>query len=93
MSALRDIRFLVARRLDEPPTVKAAVLNLLNVLDVQLDAEGWQETDVVTHALRGLELAIIDATVDGGFEVPEDAELTDLDELRELEDSEEEIDE
>lgn len=64
MSALRDIRLLVARRLDEPPSIKAAVLNVLNVLDVTLDSEGFQNTPAITHALAALDHAILSVDLD-----------------------------
>lgn len=78
MSALRDIRLLVARRLDEPPSIKAAVLNVLNVLDVTLDSEGFQDTPAIKNALDQLQHAILDVDLDDYVEkreldVPEDA--------------------
>lgn len=83
MSALRDIRLLVARRLDEPPSIKSAVLNVLNILDVTLDAEGFQDPPALTNALRQLEHAILDIDLDDmeseALDVPDD--VTDIDEF------------
>lgn len=60
MSAIRDVRLLIARHLDLPTTLRAAVLNTLNVLDNALDAEGWQEGDDVKKALRQLDHAVLE---------------------------------
>jgi hypothetical protein len=59
MSALRDIRLLIARHLDLPTELRASILNVLNVLDNALDAEGWQEGDDVKAALRQLDASIV----------------------------------
>jgi hypothetical protein len=85
MSALRDIRLLIARHLDLPTELRASILNVLNVLDNALDAEGWQEGDDVKAALRQL-----DASIVGSSETDEhndeddpfnDEELIDIDDI------------
>lgn len=81
MSALRDIRLLVARRLDEPPSIKSAVLNVLNILDIVLDAEGFQNTPEIDNALRQLEFAILDMTMEALEEEATTEDVVDLEDL------------
>ena len=81
MSALRDIRLLVARRLDEPPSIKSAVLNVLNILDIVLDAEGFQNTPEIGNALRQLEFAILDMTMEALEEEATTEDVVDLEDL------------
>lgn len=80
MSSLRDIRLIVVRKLDEPPAIKAAVMDVLNVLDTCLDREGYQEPEEVTAALRVLEETIIQENMeDIPFSIPDDAiEIEDI---------------
>lgn len=93
MSALRDIRLLIARHLDLPTELRASVLNVLNVLDNALDTEGWQEGDDVKAALRQLDAAIV-----GVSETEEDADedefddegLIDIDDIDILDEDDEE---
>jgi hypothetical protein len=91
MSALRDVRLLIARHLDLPTEVRASILNVLNVLDNALDAEGWQEGPDVNNALRALDAAIL------GMEMTEEEddeeELIDIDDIEVLDESEDEDDE
>lgn len=97
MSAIRDVRLLIARHLDLPSTVRAAVLNTLNVLDNALDAEGWQEGDDVKKALRELDHAILE--MDDMEEDTEDFEteaasddLVDIDDIEIIDEDEDEED-
>ena len=64
MSALRDIRLLVARHLDQPSSVKQAVLRVLLSLDLSLDANGYENPPEVESSLEALERAVIGADVD-----------------------------
>lgn len=61
MSSLRELRLLVARHLDQPPNVKRAVLDFLNVFDLTLDSEGFEDGELILHALKRLENALIDS--------------------------------
>ena len=87
MSELRDIRLLVARQLDATRAVKAALIDVLNIFDAALDAEGWQAPDELISALRRLDRAVIDDDtesveesdwLDDGDE-PEFVDISDLD--------------
>lgn len=94
MSALRDVRLLIARHLDLPTNIRAAVLNVLNVTDAALDAEGWQEGDDIKAALRALDAAVLDtAEVDDEEEEnDDDDDLIDIDDIEILDDDEEDDD-
>jgi hypothetical protein len=59
MSDLRDLRLLIARQLDAPRPVKAAVIDFFNIFDAVLDAEGFQSPPEITEALKRLDNAII----------------------------------
>ena len=95
MSAIRDVRLLIARHLDLPTTVRAAVLNTLNVLDAALDAEGWQEGDDVKKALRELDHAVLEMddmaedTEDFESEVSSD-DLIDIDDIEIIDEDDDE---
>ena len=95
MSCIRDVRLLIARHLDLPTNIRAAVLNVLNVTDYALDAEGWQEGDDIKAALRSLDAAILDMSDDDEVEeteddTPDDDDLIDIDDIEILDDEEEE---
>lgn len=64
MSAIRDVRLLVARHLDQPASVKSAVLRVLMTLDLCLDANGFENPEEVEIALASLERAIISSDLD-----------------------------
>jgi hypothetical protein len=83
MSILRDIRLLVARRLDEPLPVRTAVLDVLNLLDIDLDANGYSPPVEMDSAIRRLEAAILNATDDP--EQDEEIDFLDLDDLEDWE--------
>lgn len=81
MSALRDIRLLVASHLDQPYEVRFAIMNLLNIMDIVLDSEGFQfvQPDEVTEALRQLDEAILGkSSVQSDFDDPELIPIEDL---------------
>jgi ABC-type Na+ efflux pump permease subunit len=59
MSALRDIRLLIARHLDLAPNIKAGILDVMNLIDTSLDAEGYEAPEEVVSALRRLDHLII----------------------------------
>lgn len=61
MSAIRDIRLLVARHLDQPPQVRSAILRVLLTLDLCLDSNGFENPPEVEAALAALERAILGA--------------------------------
>lgn len=90
MSSLRDVRLLVARSLDEPVIVKAAVLNLLNVIDTVLDANGFDDSGIpeIQNALKTLDSAILGVTLDDMEveRIEEDDDYTDLDDLEDDDD-------
>jgi hypothetical protein len=91
MSAIRDVRLLIARHLDLPSAIRSAVLNVLNVLDSALEVEGWEESDEVKSALRMLDHAVLD--MDDVDEMDEEG-LVDIDDINTLdEDDEDEDDE
>jgi hypothetical protein len=60
MSALRDVRLLIARHLDLPQNVRAGILDVLNLLDADLDVQGYQDsTGAVTEAIQRLDRIIL----------------------------------
>jgi len=91
MSCIRDVRLLIARHLDLPTDIRAAVLNVLNVTDAALDTEGWQEGDDVKAALRTLDSAILNMNEvieddDEGDDPLDDDDLIDIDDIDILDD-------
>ena len=96
MSCIRDVRLLIARHLDLPSNIRAAVLNVLNVTDSALDAEGWQEGEDIKAALRMLDAAILDIEVtddeDDGDDPLDDDDLVDIDDIEILDDEEDDED-
>lgn len=96
MSCIRDVRLLIARHLDLPSDIRAAVLNVLNVTDSALDAEGWQEGEDIKAALRMLDAAILDIEVtddeDDGDDPLDDDDLVDIDDIEILDDEEDDED-
>ena len=87
MSCIRDIRLLIARHLDLPTNIRTAVLNVLNVTDSALDAEGWQEGDDVKEALKLLDAAILGLEYSEaveGDEEEDDDDLIDIDDIEVL---------
>lgn len=95
MSVLRDIRLLIARHLDLPAPTRAAVTEILNLLDSSLDNEGYEPTPEIEAAIKKLERTILEET--GEADLPEeeeeidDEEYIDLDDI-EFEDEEEDED-
>lgn len=84
MSALRDIRILVARQLEAPQNVRARVMDILNLLDADLDAQGYAEPPEITEALRALDRAIIlddDASFDDDFSLDDEDDIDETDPL------------
>lgn len=85
MSCIRDVRLLIARHLDLPSDIRAAVLNVLNVTDAALDTEGWQEGDDVKAALRALDAAILNMNEviedDDDDDPLDDDDLIDIDDI------------
>ena len=73
MSALREVRLLIARHLELPVNTKASVLDVMNILDASLDAEGYEAPPEVFAALKRLEHAIIF----GDDDLPEEIALED----------------
>jgi len=85
MSALRDIRILVARQLEAPQNVRARVMDILNLLDADLDAQGYAEPSEITEALRALDRAIIldddDVLIDDDFSLDDEDDIDETDPL------------
>lgn len=59
MSDLRDIRLIIVRHLDLPQITRAAVMDVLNRLDAQLDSEGFESNDEVKASIAFLNRTII----------------------------------
>ena len=99
MSELRDVRLLIAQRLDATRDVKAAIIDVMNILDAELDINGFEAGDDLRAAMRRLERAIINddgAPVqdeDDDFIDEDDTELVDIDEIEVMAQDEEEDDE
>jgi len=98
MSELRDVRLLIAQRLDATRDVKAAIIDVMNILDAELDINGFEAGDDLRAAMRRLERAIINddgAPVqdeDDDFIDEDDTELVDIDEIEVMAQDEEEDD-
>lgn len=95
MSSLRDIRLLVARHLDQPPPVKAALLQFLLQFDLILDENGFDETPYpeLAATMRRLEASLIDSDIDVLEDIaPSDALAQELVDIREIIDEEDEDD-
>ena len=99
MSAIRDVRLLIARHLDLPSPVKSCILDVMNILDASLDAEGYEAPPELHAALRRLDRAIIegdDPDADLPFEVDDDDDddddFVDLDDIASLEDEDDDED-
>ena len=99
MSELRDVRLLIAQRLDATRDVKAAIIDVMNILDAELDINGFEAGDDLRAAMRRLERAIINddgAPVqdeDDDFIDEDNTELVDIDEIEVMAQDEEEDDE
>ena len=99
MSELRDVRLLIVQRLDATRDVKAAIIDVMNILDAELDINGFEAGDDLRAAMRRLERAIINddgAPVqdeDDDFIDEDDTELVDIDEIEVMAQDEEEDDE
>jgi hypothetical protein len=97
MSELSTIRLLVASNLDAPNTVRAALVEFLNLFDEQLDYEGFGESAEVLAAMRRLEKAIVwDSDVPDDDEMlEEDIEVVEMDDIETftIQDEEDEEDE
>lgn len=78
MSELRDVRLLIAQRLDATRDVKAAIIDVMNILDAELDINGFEAGDDLRNAMRRLERAIIND--DGNPVQDEDDDFIDEDE-------------
>lgn len=89
MSELRDVRLLIAQRLDATRDVKAAIIDVMNILDAELDINGFEAGDDLRNAMRRLERAIIN---DDGAPVQDEDDDFINDEEEEDEDDEEFID-
>jgi len=100
MSELRDVRLLIAQRLDATRDVKAAIIDVMNILDAELDINGFEAGDDLRAAMRRLERAIIN---DDGNPVQDDDddfldedenedELVDIDEIEVMAQDKEEDD-
>lgn len=59
MSDLRDIRLIIVRHLDLPQITRAAIMDVMNRLDAQLDAEGFESDTEVKNAIAFLNRTII----------------------------------
>lgn len=86
MSAIRDVRLLIARHLDLSTPVRTCVLDVLNILDASLDSEGYEAPAELHAALRRLDYAIIndepaddDLPIDNEEEEDDDDDLVDMD--------------
>ena len=99
MSELRDVRLLIAQRLDATRDVKAAIIDVMNILDAELDINGFEAGDDLRAAMRRLERAIINddgnpvQDEDDDFIDEDDTELVDIDEIEVMAQDEEEDDE
>lgn len=98
MSELRDVRLLIAQRLDATRDVKAAIIDVMNILDAELDINGFEAGGDLRAAMHRLERAIINddgAPVqdeDDDFIDEDDTELVDIDEIEVMAQDEEEDD-
>ena len=98
MSELRDVRLLIAQRLDATRDVKAAIIDVMNILDAELDINGFEAGDDLRAAMRRLERAIINddgnpvQDEDDDFIDEDDTELVDIDEIEVMAQDEEEDD-
>jgi hypothetical protein len=86
VSAIRDVRLLIARHLDLSTPVRTCVLDVLNILDASLDSEGYEAPAELHAALRRLDYAIIndepaddDLPIDNEEEEDDDDDLVDMD--------------
>ena len=99
MSAIRDVRLLIARHLDLEIPVKSCILDVMNILDASLDAEGYEAPPELHAALRRLDRAIIegddtdaDLPLDDDEEDDEDDDFVDLEDIETLEDDDDDDD-
>ena len=99
MSAIRDVRLLIARHLDIEIPVKSCILDVMNILDASLDAEGYEAPPELHAALRRLDRAIIegddtdaDLPFDDDEEDDEDDDFVDLEDIETLEDDDDDDD-
>ena len=60
MSIIRDIRLITAQHLSLPSSARHAFVELLNVIDMELDREGYEPGDAVKKAMQKLERTLID---------------------------------
>lgn len=74
MSAIRDVRLLIARHLNLEPNVNAAVLDVLNILDASLDAEGYEPPKELVDALTKLDYVIVYGEVPANLDDDDDEE-------------------
>jgi hypothetical protein len=86
VSAIRDVRLLIARHLDLSTPVRTCILDVLNILDASLDSEGYEAPAELHAALRRLDYAIIndepaddDLPIDNEEEEDDDDDLVDMD--------------
>lgn len=99
MSAIRDVRLLIARHLDLSTPIKGCILDVLNILDASLDAEGYEAPPELLAALRRLDRTILEDDLneeDDLLEEEEDDEeeedLVDLEDIENMEDDEDDDD-
>ena len=98
MSAIRDVRLLIARHLDLPVSVKSCILDVMNILDASLDAEGYEAPPELHAALRRLDRTILEGD-DANEDLPvddedddKDDEFVDLDDIETLDDDDDDDD-
>jgi hypothetical protein len=77
MSCLREIRLIIAQNLDLAPSVKSAVIDVLNALDASLDTEGYEPTAEVNAAIEKVYKTILDS---GDVDIEDDVEEEEDDE-------------
>lgn len=99
MSAIRDVRLLIARHLDLPIAVKSCILDVMNILDASLDAEGYEAPPELHAALRRLDRAILegddpdaDLPFDEEDDDEEDDDFVDLEDIETLDDDDDDDD-
>ena len=73
MSALRDVRLLIARHLELPTNQRAGILDVLNLVDAELDAQGFQGSQAIDDALARLDHIILNDD-----DLPEEEETDDI---------------
>ncbi len=88
MSVIRDIRLLIARHLDLPSNTRAAIIDVLNLLDTSLDTEGYEPTQELVEALKKLDQIILSDSEEQIDLFEEEEEEEDSEDYIDLEDIE-----